>query len=397
VLREAVVLAGGLGTRLGEISGSVPKCLQPVAGHPFIDHVVWNLRRQGFERVVFSLGHLAEAVQAHIGDGSALGVQAVYAVEDSPRGTGGGLLLAAEQLRDAELLVVNGDTLFDVNCRDLLLLLRSGEAPVALALREVEEASRFGAAALDGSSVSAFGEKTAVGRGLVNGGVYALRREVLPLLPKPPCSLETDLFPQLAAEGRLSGRSYGGFFVDIGTPESLAEAQSSVASWRHKPAVFLDRDGVLNEDLGYVHEPDEFHWMPGAREALKGLNDEGYLVIIVTNQAGIGRGYYGHGDFAALMRWMDDDLAAVGAFVDAVYYCPHHPEHGLGEYRVACDCRKPEPGLLNKAIADWGLDVERSALVGDKPSDMQAAEAAGLRRVLYEGGDLRDTITNAVV
>ncbi len=196
------------------------------------------------------------------------------------------------------------------------------------------------------------------------------------------------MFPKLVAEGRLLGGTTAGFFVDIGTPDSLAEARRTVAAWRRKPCAFLDRDGVVNEDAGYVHAPAAFRFLPGMPSAIRALNDAGWLVVIVTNQAGIGRGLYSEEEFAAFTDWIDERLAEAGAHVDATYHCPHHPTEALGDYRVACECRKPAPGMLVRAIAEWEPDLGRSFMLGDKPSDMQAAAAAGVRGILYEGGDL---------
>ena len=154
------------------------------------------------------------------------------------------------------------------------------------------------------------------------------------------------------------------------------------------PCVFLDRDGVINEDTGYVHRPVDFRWMPGMPEAIKLFNDAGWLVIVITNQSGIGRGRFSETEFLAFTRWIDGELAAIGAHVDATYHCPHHATAAQGEYLRACECRKPAPGMLLRAIEEWRPDLARSVMIGDKPSDMEAATAAGVRGILYDGGDL---------
>jgi D-glycero-D-manno-heptose 1,7-bisphosphate phosphatase len=149
-----------------------------------------------------------------------------------------------------------------------------------------------------------------------------------------------------------------------------------------RPAAFLDRDGVLNVDRGYVHRAEDWEWMPGSREAIRALNDAGFFVVVVTNQSGIARGFYGEPELAALHAFVAEDLARDGGKIDAFYHCPHGPDDG-------CDCRKPLPGMLLRAIVDHDLDPRRSLLVGDRESDLQAAAAAGVRGFLYEGGDLR--------
>jgi len=157
-----------------------------------------------------------------------------------------------------------------------------------------------------------------------------------------------------------------------------------------RPAAFIDRDGVINEERNYVHRIDEFVILPGVPEALRRLREAGYLLVVVTNQAGIGRGMYTEADFHELTRHMQAQLAEQGAAVDAVYFCPHHPSAGVGPYRVDCSCRKPHPGMLLDAQRDWPIDMQRSLLVGDKISDIQAGQAAGVGRcaLVRSGHDL---------
>jgi D-glycero-D-manno-heptose 1,7-bisphosphate phosphatase len=202
--------------------------------------------------------------------------------------------------------------------------------------------------------------------------------------------------PALAVEGRLVGVVRDGFFTDIGTPESLLGSQGSVAAWRHKPCVFLDRDGVINQDVGHLCSTADFAFMPGMPDAIRLLNDAGWLVIVITNQAGIGRGKYTEGEYRSFESWIDEQLAEAGAHVDATYHCPHHPTAGVGEYRRECDCRKPAPGMLLRAIAEWEPDVGRSFMLGDKASDLEAAAAAGVRGVAYRGGNAHDLVEGLI-
>lgn len=398
IVREAIVLAGGEASRLGDIARSVPKCLQPVAGRPFIDHLIRELRRHGVRRVVFATGRLHEAVEQYIGDGSAFGIEAVYSLEPEPLGTAGAVALAARSLTGAFAYVCNGDSLLDCNLLRLSGLVRADErASIAMALRRVDDASRFGAVSLDAEGrVTCFAEKADAGPGLVNGGVYCARSEWLAGLEPRPSSLEADVFPAVVASGGIVGLACEGLFVDIGLPGSLEAAQQAVESWRHRPCAFLDRDGVINVDTDHVHTPEEFRFMPGMPQAIADLNDAGWLVVVVTNQAGIGRGYYTEDEFAAFTAWIDERLAEDGAHVDATYHCPHHPTAGLGEYRVDCECRKPHPGMLLRAISEWEPDLARSFMIGDTLKDMEAAEAAGIRGVQYRGGDLRAIVAALV-
>jgi D-glycero-D-manno-heptose 1,7-bisphosphate phosphatase len=165
-----------------------------------------------------------------------------------------------------------------------------------------------------------------------------------------------------------------------------------------RPALFLDRDGVLNEDQGYVHRWEDFRWIPGAKETIAAFNRAGWLVFVVTNQSGVGRGYYAEADMHALHARMNEDLAAAGGRIDAIYFCPDHPDAPLERYRHPDPPnRKPNPGMILQALRDWPVDAERSLLVGDKPSDLEAASRAGVRGVLFQGGDLRAFIREAAL
>lgn len=163
-----------------------------------------------------------------------------------------------------------------------------------------------------------------------------------------------------------------------------------------RPAIFLDRDGVINQDVGYAWRQADIRWVKNAPEAIAWLNRRGYLVVVVTNQSGIARGYYTERDFDVLTGWMHAALGQYGARIDAVYHCPHHPTAGQPPYNVVCDCRKPKPGLLLKAITDLGIDPARSLMIGDKQTDMGAAAAAGVPGLLFPGGDLLEFVRDAL-
>ena len=395
MLKQALILAGGLGTRLGDVARHTPKPLLDVGGRPLLEHLVWNLRRHGVDDIVMSVGHLAHRIEEHFGDGSAFGVRIRYVVEASPAGTGGALKLCADLL-EPRFALLNGDTLFDFNLLDLDLLSQRSGALACLALRPVPDAARYGRVALDATRVVRFAEKSTEGPGDVNGGVTIFHRRVLDRLPEGRSSLEHDLMPGLVAEGSVHGKAYDGFFLDIGLHDTLQRAQIEVPQWRRKPALLLDRDGVLNIDHGYVHRPDQFEWVSGAVAAIKKANDAGVLVIVVTNQAGIARGYYDDAQFDALMRWVNGQLGASGAHLDAWYYCPHHPTQGSTELTRECDCRKPAPGLILRALREWEFDPAAAVLIGDKPGDSTAAAAAGLRGRLFDPArdDLAAVVTD---
>jgi D-glycero-D-manno-heptose 1,7-bisphosphate phosphatase len=307
-------------------------------------------------------------------------------VEPERLGTAGCLRLFAEHF-DPRFLLLNGETLFSLNLLDLPL--HAGDALATLALRRTAPGGRYGTVELaaDGR-ISGFLERSLGRAGPINGGIYALDRRIAEWIGEGPVSLEAAVFPRLAETGLLRGALYDGEFIDIGIPEDLARAQTLIPAMQHRPAVFLDRDGVLIEDSGYPHDPAQVRWNPGVAAAVKRLNDSGRYVFVVTNQAGVARGFYPREQVHVLHRWMAGRLAEQGAHVDAWEHCPHHPEAKLAEFRADCRRRKPRPGMIEDLLAEWPVRREGSFLVGDRETDLAAAAAAGLPGHQYLGGSL---------
>lgn len=392
-MNEVLLLAGGFGTRLGDLTKETPKPVLPVAGVPFLEHLIWNLRRHGLERILISTGYLAHKVEEALGDGSRYGVRLSYNVETEPLGTGGATKFSRDRLDD-EFFVLNADTLYDCNLWALKAA-KTADVDAAMALRQVPDVARYGECVLQGGRVTAFSEKGRSGPGLINAGIYWLNQPVLDRLPDGKCSLENDLFAPLALENKLAGVPSDGFFIDIGLPETLEEANLSVPRWRKKKCAFLDRDGVLNVNTHHTHRPEEFQWVPGADEAVRWLNENGYLVLIITNQAGIAKGKYTEEQFHAFMAWMHRQYQARGAHWDGVYFCPYHPTEGLGRYLLDSEDRKPKPGMILRAFQEWEIERQGSFVLGDKPSDVEAAENAGLPGFLLREGE--ETVFEAVM
>lgn len=393
-VKQAVFLVGGRGTRLGALSASIPKPLHEIGPNArFLDLLLEQAARHGFTDIVLLAGHLAEQVEAIYHGARVRGARVRVVREASPLGTGGALQ-AARDLLDPEFIAANGDSFFDFNLRALTAK-PLGDALGRVALRHVPDTSRYGAVTLNGERVDAFKEKTpGAGTGLINSGVYLLRRDILDQAPAP-CSLETDIFPRVVAEGRLEGMAFDGYFLDIGLPETLAQAKRETAALFQRPAVIFDRDGVLNHDEGYTHRVEDLRWMPCAREAVKLLNDRGYYVFVASNQAGVARGLYDEAAVNAFHEHMQEELAEVGAHIDAFYYCPFHAEAAVPAYRHANHPdRKPNPGMVFRALSEWPAIAAASFLIGDRDSDLEAARSAGIEGALYPGGDLREFVAH---
>ena len=386
MLRQAVILVGGLGTRLGERTKTIPKPMLPVGGRPFLDTLIDELARyDAFDEILLLAGHKAESILARY-DGTVWGrARLAVSLEQAPLGTAGALVHAAGRLQE-RFLLLNGDSFFDLNILDLAT--RAKSSLVHMALRADVVGDRFGRVVLDGDRVRSFIAPGQGATGPVNAGVYIVDRGIRARVGGLPASLEQDVFPALAADGAMTGTSYRGYFIDIGIPEDFARADVGLIEQLRRPAVFFDRDGVLNHDSGYTFEAGKLQWIEGAQEAVKAVNDAGYFAFVVTNQSGVARGFYEESHVHALHRWMADEMAAIGAHIDAFEYCPDHPDGTVERYRRVNDRRKPGAGMITDLLARFPVNADKSLLVGDKPSDLEAARAAGLQGHLFSGGNL---------
>ncbi len=393
-VRQAVLLVGGKGTRLGDLTQDTPKPLLEVApGVRFLDVLLYEVARHGFDDILLLAGHHGDQIELAYNNKRVLDSKIEVLREPQAMGTGGALRHASARLAPW-FLMGNGDSLFEINLRAL------AQSPddsfdARLALRMIDDPARFGAVSLEGEHVVSFHEKneSLKGPALVNGGLYLLNRDPILGQIQGPASIEQDVFPKIAKAGHLLGKTFDGYFLDMGLPETYAQARREIPARRIRPAAFLDRDGVLNHDEGYTHKPEDLKLMPGASKAVRMLNEAGYLVIVVSNQAGVGRGLYTLDDMHAFHRALSDELAGAGAHLDAIYTCPYHAEAELDEYRVDNHPdRKPNPGMIITAMQEWPIDRSRSFLVGDKPSDIEAAKNAGIPGHAYAGGDLSELV-----
>jgi D-glycero-D-manno-heptose 1,7-bisphosphate phosphatase len=342
--------------------------LRPCGDRPFLAWLLREFVRFGVEEFLLPTGHLSAEVAARVRALSALLPRKVriVIVEAPPHaGTGGAVFHAREQL-DRRFLLCRGDSLFDFNLATLLA-----------------------AAAEDGPDVTGriVLRRRDDSNGLIKAGVYLFGRRLVDDLAAS-CSLEGDITPRLAARGVLRETICDGPFRDIGTPDGLARAQQEMPRVLRRRALFLDRDGVINVDHGWVGTRDRFEWTPGSRETIRAATEAGWHVFVATNQSGVARGHFDEAAVAALHAWMVNEVRRAGGTIDDIRYCPFHAEADVPAYRRASDWRKPAPGMLLDLMRAWELDPTRCLLVGDQESDMAAAEAAGISARRFEGGDL---------
>jgi histidinol-phosphate phosphatase family protein len=397
MIRQAVFLVGGRGTRLGTLTAATPKPLLQVApGVRILDVLIENAARHGFTDVVLLAGYLGEQVEDLYHGRLVRNARVRVVREAEPAGTGGALLGAADVL-DPWFLLANGDTYFDINLRALTSR-PPRRALGRIALRTVPDVSFYGTVELRNRLITRFTEKSGrVSKGLVNGGVYLLNRNILSCI-HGPCSIECDVFPMLAEKRALHGQIFNGYFLDIGLPETLEQANREFDGVLRRPIAFLDRDGVLNHDSGYTHRLEALDWTENAREAVLFLNNAGYFVVVVTNQAGIARGFYTEDDVDAFHSRMELELAEIGAHIDAFYYCPFHPEAVSDRYRRdSHPDRKPNPGMIHRGMREWPAKASGSFLIGDADSDMEAARRAGIPGFRFTGGDLLGAVKKILV
>jgi D,D-heptose 1,7-bisphosphate phosphatase len=393
--KQLVVLVGGRGTRLGAAARDTPKPLMPVTSDKvFLDYFLDASVRQGFDDIVLLAGHLGDQVHQRYHNRRWGEARINVMIEPEPVGTGGAFRFAYDRLAPT-FLAANGDTLFDINMRAVDQKLHAEPDLLGvLALREVEDTARYGQVRLNAAGIiQAFEEKKQSPvpvPGVINGGIYALRKAAIDQLPQGPASIETDLFPALVEQGRLGGVESKGYFLDIGLPETLQIARDELPA-RHRPVLFLDRDGVINIDKDYLYRFEDFVWVEGIQALIRKANDLGRAVVVVTNQAGVARGFYTEHDVRRLHGQIQDVLYQSGAFIDAFYHCPYHEQAVTERYRIANHPdRKPNPGMLLNAVRDYGFDVTKSVLIGDNQSDVAAAQAAGAKGVLFAGGNIGD-------
>ena len=419
---KVVIMAGGRGTRIASLRADVPKPMIPIAGKPILQWQIENLKASGLEDITLVIGYLGSAVRSYFGDGSAFGVHISYFEETEPLGTAGALFKMPSLLEE-DFLLLCGDVVLDVDFQRFIAFHRARGAWASLMAHpngHPYDSSLLVCETLPPSEPGGLPVETGrVVRSLskedprlyyqnrVNAGIEILspalleeaRRTMVPRHPEAPdrIDLDRDVLKPLIGSGRIYAYDTTEYIKDVGTPDRFRETEEDLLSGRvharnrsvPQRAVFLDRDGTLNRHIGFLTRPEEMELLPGAAEAVRLLNRAGYLAIVVTNQPVIARGDCSFETLQEIHNKLETLLGREGAFLDGIYYCPHHPDAGfpgeLPAYKGPCSCRKPQPGLLLHAVADFHIDLSQSYMIGDRDADVETGRRAGcLQSLLIE-------------
>lgn len=403
---QLVIIAGGKGTRLQELSGGLPKPMIDVGGKPLLEHQILLGRKYGIRDVLLLTGYGAEHIERYFETHPIAETRICSIRETQPLGTAGALLNAFDQLQDTFLLLC-GDILLNV---DLSRLLASHPADAAASLFVHPNQHPYDSDVVElnaGGWVQALHAyphpRESYFPNLVNAALHVMSKKALVhprerwLQQVSALDICRNLFPQLLAEGHLlKGYRSREYLKDAGTPDRLRRVRAdyeagriAAGSWETAvPAVFLDRDGTLNYDHGWIHAPEQTELLPGAREAVRAINESGRLAVVITNQPVIARGECSETQLRRIHDRLEWQLGEGGAYLDGLYYCPHHPQAGFPgerpELKRSCACRKPETGLLQAAVRDLNIDLSRSWMVGDSASDFEAAHKLGISAALVD-------------
>lgn len=409
-------MAGGKGTRIASVRSDVPKPMINICGKPILEHQIDNLKACGLTDIIFVIGYLGDKIKEYFGDGSKFGVNIEYFVEDHPLGTAGALFKMPQLTED--FLLLCGDVIIDVDFNRFIAFHKNHQAWASLVahpnghpydssllVTEIDAPKTVGGMPEDTHRVirwMAKEDERTYYKNRVNAGIELISPELLketmknfvPRHPETPdkIDLDCDVLKPNIPSGKIFAYDTPEYIKDMGTPDRFYETEKDIESGKvharnlknKQKAIFLDRDGTINEMVGFVTKPEQFELIEGAAEAIKAINKSGYLAIVVTNQPVIARGDCTFEELQTIHDKMETELGKVGAFVDAIYVCPHHTDKGFEgerpEYKCHCDCRKPKPGLLLQAAKDFNIDLSESYMIGDSHRDVEAGENAGVKK-----------------
>jgi len=385
VIRQAIILAGGRGTRLGGLTKACPKPLLSIAGTPFVVYIINKLKQLGITHIVISECYLAHKFRKILGDGEKWGIRIKHVEEPVPFGTGGAIAWAKNEIffQNESVLVCNGDTYVDLPPKFLEFPLN--DYLCCVLLRPMYDFDRYGVVDLDLRTglVQKFYEKTYKQLGIISCGVYILPPHLDFSDYGQKFSFEEEFLPDASSAKKVCGYLSNNFFIDMGTQKdfSLADDIFKVMhSYQNNPALFVDRDGTLIYHINYLHKKEDVKFIPGVIEGLKRAHQNGFKIIMVSNQSGVGRGYFTKREMENVNEFIKKELEKKGVYLSGIYCCPHSPDD------VSCSCRKPSPRLVLTAIKDNNLCLRGSYFIGDNLCDIFCGINSGITPILVRTG-----------
>lgn len=403
---KAVIQAGGKGTRISEITGDViPKPMLEISGYPILYHQMMNLKKNGITDITVIIGHLGNVIKDYFGDGKQFGLNISYVEEDpqKPLGTAGSLYFLKDKLKENFVFLL-ADVFIDIDFEKMEQYHIANNADVTLLTHPNGHPFDSDLVVEEGGVVKSFDYKsndrtTYNYKNLVNAGIMIFSPSIFKYLTElRKYNYEKDIIVPLINEGKVVSYKSSEYAKDMGTPERYRRVQEDYNSGicdaknlaNKQKAIFLDRDGTINEYVGFLRKEEDFRLIPGVSEAIKKINNSGYLAIVVTNQPVIARGEVTEEELEEIHKKMETLLGLDGAYIDDIYYCPHHPDKGfegeIPELKIECDCRKPKTGMLEKAAREHNIDLSSSIMIGDSTLDIKMAENAGMQSVLLKTG-----------
>tara|TARA_B100000963_G_scaffold356741_1_gene377493 strand:- start:2080 stop:3249 length:1170 start_codon:yes stop_codon:yes gene_type:complete len=373
---QAVIFCGGLGSRISKITKKIPKPLIRVNGKPVIEHIIKNFSRFGINETLLLCGYKNFLFKKKYHNKKLFGIKIKCINENKLLGTSGALLNSKKYLKKYFLLC-NGDTFFDINLNDLIMNFHKEKKAISyIALKKMKMNTRYDALNLNKKNQINFGKKYKFVS--INSGIAVVKKDIIKYLHKSG-SLEKIVFPKLIKKKKLYGKIYNNDFIDMGTYEDLKRMPSFLKKISFKPALFLDRDGVLNKDIGYLYKSQDFIWKPKIIEFIKKYNNSNFYVFVITNQSGIGRGFYSETNLQILHSWVQKKIRQRGGNIDEFFFAPYFKESKKRKYRKNKNLRKPNIGMIKLASRNWNINLKKSFLIGDSKVDMQTAENAKIK------------------